>query len=542
MGLERNFTAGPTTCQGTTGPPGYTGRLLGERYDAIVVGGGHNGLAASAYLGRAGLKTLVLERRPVLGGAAVSQRPWPGYTVSSLSYVLSLMPPEVIRELELQRHGLVLYPLAADYYVPFPDGSHLLLTKDPRQAHQEISKFSKKDASSFLRFSKFAARFVETIEPLLLAPPPSMADLLTLMKESPEMDEVVRQILMTSCKDLLNEFFESDEVKAEFCMHGVLNTSMSIDTVGTSYILANAIGKAGYRYVVGGMGAVAQAAASSFQSSRGIIRTNCEIKRIEVRERRAVGVELASGEKISARAVVSNADPKRTFLRLVDRDAFDDEFVKKVESLRAKGTSLKINIALREPLNFKAIPGVKIGPQHTALTDIAPSMAYVEKASDECKWGRLPREPPLSIFCQTASDPGCAPSGKHTLSIIAKYNPYHLACGNWDSLRETAQENALNVLERYAPNLRSAILHIETLTPLDMERLFGLTEGNVTHLDQTLNQMLAFRPLLGWANYRTPIMSLYLCGAGVHPGGGVTGAPGHNAAQALLEDWQAIKG
>jgi phytoene dehydrogenase-like protein len=319
-----------------------------------------------------------------------------------------------------------------------------------------------------------------------------------------------------------------------------LNTSMSIDMVGTSYILANAIGKTGYKYSCGGTGAVAQALAACLQNYGGIIRTDCETKRVQVKDGRATGVELATGEKIAAKAVVSNADPKRTFLKLIDRDALDDDFVRRVESLRARGTSLKINIALREPLNFKSVPGVSVGPQHTALTDIAPSMAYVEKASDECKWGRLPAEPPLSMFCQTASDPECAPPGKHTLSIIAKYNPYHLESGNWESLRETAQENALNVLEKYAPNLRSAILHIESLTPLDIERVFNLTEGNVTHLDQTLNQMLAFRPLLGWANYRTPIESLYMCGAGVHPGGGVSGAPGHNAAQALLDDLQSI--
>jgi len=239
--------------------------------------------------------------------------------------------------------------------------------------------------------------------------------------------------------------------------------------------------------------------------------------------------------------VVSNADPKRTFLKLVDREHLSDEFASRVEALQSKGTSLKINIALTEPLNFKALPGTEVGPQHTALTDIAPSMAYVEKASDECKWGRLPQEPPLNIFCQTASDPSSAPTGKHTLSIIAKYNPYHLANGNWDDLKKTAEENALTVLEKYAPNLRRSILHIETLSPLDLERVFGLTEGNVTHLDQTLNQMLAFRPLLGWSRYRTPIEHLYLCGAGTHPGGGVTGAPGHNAAQAVLEDWPTIK-
>ena len=506
--------------------------------DVIVLGGGHNGLVCAAYLAKAGLKTLVVERRALLGGSTVTEELWHGFKISRASYVPALVK-EIVGDLQLPNFGLRLGPIDPQNFIPFPDGKFLFTFASHERTAKEIEKFSAKDASSFLSFAKFAASFAEIIDALLLVPPPSMADVLTLMKDSPEMDEVVKRILMTSCKDLLNDLFESEEVRAQFCMHGVLNTSMTIDTVGTSYILAKAIGKTGYSYAKGGMGAVAETIAACLRFHGGIIRTDCEVKRILVKDGKAYGVELISGEKILAEVVVSNADPKRTFLKLVDRDELTEDFVRKVQALRAKGTSVKINVALREPLNFKAVPGLQIGPQHTALTDIAPSMAYVEKASDECKWGRLPAEPPLSICCQTASDPSCAPSGNHTLSIIAKYNPYHLETGNWNSFKERAQENALNVLEKYAPNLRSAILHIETLTPLDLETVFSLTEGNVTHIDQTLNQMLAFRPLLGWANYRTPIKSLYLCGAGTHPGGGVTGAPGHNAAQAILEDWHS---
>ena len=511
-----------------------------NKFDVIVIGAGHNGLICAGYLAKSGLKVNVLERRPLIGGATVTEELWPGFKVSRASYV-----PAVLREisdnLELTKYGLTTRSLDPQIFIPFPNSKFMFTYASHEKTAKEIEKFSRKDAEAFLRFAKFARMFVETIEPLLLSPPPSMSELLTLMKDSREMDEVIRQILMTSCKDLLNELFESEEVKAEFCMHGVLNTSMGIDTIGTSYILANSIGKTGYRYAVGGTGAVAFAAASCLQHYGGSIRTNCEIKHILVKDRKATGVELASGEKIAAKVIVSNADPKRTFLKLLDRDELDETFVKRVESLRSKGTSVKINMALREPLDFKAKPGVEIGPQHTALTDIAPSMVYVEQASDECKWGRLPREPPLSMFCQTASDSSCAPTGKHTLSIIAKYNPYTLASGDWDCRKEEAQENALNVLEKYAPNVRKSILHIETLTPLDIERLFGMTEGNVTHLDQTLNQMLSYRPMLGWGNYRTPIRALYLCGSGVHPGGGVTGAPGHNAAHAVLEDWSVLK-
>jgi phytoene dehydrogenase-like protein len=512
-----------------------------DEYDVALVGSGHNGLTCAAYLAKAGLRTCVIERRHVIGGATVTEELWPGFQISRASYVPGIVD-EVIDDLELPKFGLKTGLIDPQNFMPFPDGRYLFTYKSREKEAQEIAKFSKKDSDSFLKFASFTEKFVETIEPLLLVPPPSMVDLLTLMKGNDEMDEVIREILMTSCKDLLNEHFESEEVKAELCMHGVLNTSMGIDTIGTSYILANSVGKPGYRYAVGGTGGVAQALALCFTSHGGEIRTDCDVERISIKDGKANGIDLVSGEKIKAKIVVSNADPKRTFLKLVEPEHLENGFKERVRALRAKGTSLKINIAMSEPLDFKSLPGTKIGPQHQALTDIAPSMSYVEKAYDECNWGRIPEEPPLNMFCQTASDPTCAPAGKHTLSIIAKYHPYHLSNGSWDdNLKERAQENSLAVLEKYAPHVRKSIMHIETLSPLDMETIFALTEGNVTHLDQTLNQMLSFRPLLGWASYRTPINGLYLCGAGTHPGGGVSGAPGHNAAQVVIEDWSNFK-
>lgn len=505
-----------------------------SEFDVVVLGAGHNGLTCAAYLARAGLKVCVLERRPIPGGAAITETLWPGIRVSRASYVPSLVD-QIVTDLDLIRHGLELHPVDPQNFAPFPDGRHLFTFLSDERCQTELSRFSARDAAAFPKFSRFLRQFAETVEPLLLSPPPDLHDLLSFFEGS-QLEEVARQILLTSCADLLTETFESEEVRGAFAMNGVLNTSMGPDTIGTAYILAMALGMRGYQYAVGGTGAVSQALAGAFTRAGGTLRTDAPVRRIRVSRGRATGVELANGTTVDARIVVSNADPKRTFLDLLEPGTLDSEFRRRVTRLRAFGTSLKINLAMEGPLDYSAMPGKEIGPQHRALTDVAPSLDYIQRAFDAAKWGRLPEEPPLSIFCQTASDATMAPPGVHTLSIIAKYNPYVLANGNWVDLKEAAVENAFRVLEAYAPGTRARILHWEALTPLDLENLFGLTEGNVTHLDQTLNQMLSFRPLLGWAHYRTPVDGLYLCGAGTHPGGGVKGAPGHNAAHVILED------
>ena len=503
-------------------------------FDVVILGAGHNGLTCGAYLAKAGLKVCILERRAIPGGATITEELWPRIRISRASYVPGMLD-QIVSDLELVRHGLELHPVDPQNFAPFPSGRHLFTYLSDERCQKELAQFSTRDAAAFPKFSRFLRQFVETVEPLLLTPPPELNDLLGFF-EGTQFEEVARQILLTSCADFLTETFESEEVRGAFAMNGVLNTSMGPDTIGTSYILAMALGKRGYNYAVGGTGAVSQALARSFVSSGGMVRTNSPVRRILVSQGRATGVELADGKKVSASIVVSNADPKRTFLDLLEEGTLDAEFTHRVSKLRAFGTSLKINLAMTGPLDFKARSGTEIGPQHQALTDVGPSLAYIQKAYDAAKWGRLPEEPPLSIFCQTAWDGTMAPPGVHTLSIIAKYNPYFLASGDWTTLKEKAVENALTVLETYAPGTRARILHLEALTPLDLENLIGFTEGNVTHLDQTLNQMLSFRPLLGWAHYRTPIDGLYLCGAGTHPGGGVKGAPGHNAAHAILED------
>ncbi|MCI4347234.1 MAG: NAD(P)/FAD-dependent oxidoreductase, partial [Thermoplasmata archaeon] len=460
-------------------------------FDVVILGAGHNGLTCGAYLAKAGLRVCVLERRPIPGGATVTEELWPGIRISRASYVPGMMD-KIVTDLELARHGLQLHPVDPQNFAPFPSGRHLFTFLSDERCQQELARFSLKDAAAFPKFSGFLRQFADTVEPLLLTPPPELNDLLGFF-DGTQFEQVARQILLTSCADLLRETFESEEVQGAFAMNGVLNTSMGPDTIGTSYIMAMALGKRGYNYAVGGTGAVSHALAASFAGHGGTLRTNAPVKRILVSKNRATGVELSDGTKVSARVVVSNADPKRTFLELLEPGTLDGEFTHRVSKLRAFGTSLKINIAIQGPLDFKALPGQTIGSQHQALTDVGPSLDYIQKAYDAAKWGRLPEEPPLNIFCQTAWDSTMAPKGVHTLSIIAKYNPYILASGNWVDLKEKAVENALNVLEHYAPGMRARILQMEALTPLDLENLIGFTEGNVTHLDQTLNQMLSFR-------------------------------------------------
>jgi phytoene dehydrogenase-like protein len=511
--------------------------MAGDRmpeFDVALIGAGHNGLTCGCYLAAAGLRVCILERRPIPGGAAVTEELWPGIRISRASYVPGILE-KIVEDLDLPRYGLRLAPVDPQFFAPFPSGRYLFTYLSDDRCQKELAKFSRKDAAAFPKFSRFLREFVEMVEPMFLTPPPELHDLVGAFEGS-GFEEVARSILLTSCADLLRETFESPEVQGAYAMEGVLNTSMGPDTVGTSYILALALGKRGYNYAVGGTGAVSESLAAFFVAHGGTILTDSAVKRIRVVQGRAAGVELVNGKTILAPTVVSNADPRRTFLELVEPGTLEAEFTHRISKLRAFGTSLKLNIVLRSPLDFRALRGTEIGPQHKALTDVGPSIDYIQKAYDEAKWGRIPDEPPLSIFCQTASDSSVAPKGVHTLSIIAKYNPYTLASGSWTDLKDKAVENALAVLEGLAPGTRANIVHIEALTPLDLENLFGFTEGNVTHIDQTPNQMLSFRPLVGWSHYRTPVPGLYLCGAGTHPGGGVKGAPGHNAAHVILDD------
>ncbi len=559
LGLDRNFTAGLTGCQGTTGPPGYTGRLLGERYDAIVVGGGHNGLAAAAYLGRAGLKTLVLEKRPVLGGAAVSQHPWPGYTVSSLSYVLSLMPPEVMRELELRRHGLVLYPLAADYYVPFPDGSHLLLTKDLKQAREAISRFSTKDAEAWPAFSAYLAGIARLLRPLLTMTPPavgakSAGDLLDLARFAWKLRGLdVRgsadfvKVMTLSIADLLDEWFESPQVKAARCNSGAIGTYGGPYMPGTAYVLLHHyIGEiegqmAEWAFVRGGTGAVSEAIADDAREHGAEIRTRAPVARILVKEQRAHGVVLADGTEIDARLVVSNAHPQVTFCQLVEPGQLPPEFLTAISRYKSRSGTVKVNLALSELPRFTGLTEGEEPLVTRSFIQLCDSMEYLERAFDDAKYGQASAHPYSDGVLPSVVDDSLAPAGKHVMSCFTQYVPADWSKAPHSEELEKYADRVIEGYARFAPNLPSIIEHREVIGPYEMEQEYGLVGGNIMHGDLTLDQLFSWRPIAGYADYRSPIKNLYLCGSGTHPGGGISGINGRNASREILKDWKRIK-
>jgi len=515
--------------------------------DAIVVGGGHNGLVAAAYLAKAGLQVVVLERRPIVGGACVTEEIHPGFRVSTLAYVCGLLRPEIKADLDLASFGLEERAYDPALFHPFPDRRYLLYRTDLATNQKEIARFSKADAEAFPRYEKFWEGFGEMLEPTLLAPPVPLADLASFVT-TPEAEDFLRRILFMSIADLLDEYFESEEVKASLATSAVAGTMAGPETPGTAFVLGHHTlgdigGKKGaWGWPRGGMGAISDSIARSARHHGAVIRTGAEVRRVLVREGRAVGVELADGNRIESQVVLSNADPKRTFLRLVEKEHLPPEFIRAIERIRFESSSFKLNLALRELPDFAAIPGRSLQPHHQAIIDLAPSIDYLEKAYDDAKRGRPSQEPFLEFVLQSANDPTVAPPGMHTLTISAKFAPFDLKAGSWDTEAERFAERILDVLEQYAPNIRKAIVARQWRTPLDMEREYGLTRGDVFHGAILPHQMFSFRPVPGWSSYRTPIRGLYLCGAGAHPGGGVIGAPGHNAAMAVLEDWPQLRG
>jgi len=523
-------------------------------YDAIVVGGGHNGLTASAYLGKAGKKVLVLERRHLVGGAAVTEEFHPGYRNSMASYVVSLLRPEIVRDLELERHGYRTIPLNSTFG-PMLDGRYSLLTGDEENDRREIGKFSNRDYDAMQRFNAMLSEVGAVIRKQMLRPPPRLAgggvadmfDLLRLgnaaRKLSPDLRHRMMQLFTTSIGDILDRWFDSEVVKIKYASSATAGGFYSLHAPGSAINLLHlSVGEVGgvkgaWAFVKGGMGAISEAIASAAREAGVEIRTNAAVERIVVRNGRAVGVRLEGGEEISARVVLANTDPKRTFLKLVGREHLDEDFAADIAALRQESATVRMNLALGGVPNFTALPSDGVGPQHRSFIRMIPSLADIEAAYVAAKRGEIPPVPIVTAVMPSTVDDSLAPPGHHVMGLLCQHYPYRLSGGrSWDDLRETVADQVIDHIARYAPNIRDILVHRQIYTPLDLERVFGLTGGDVYHAQLDLNQLFSLRPHPRAARYATPIVGLYLCGAGAHPGGGVSGAPGHNCAKVVLKD------
>ncbi len=521
--------------------------------DAIIVGGGHNGLVTAALLAKAGLQVLVLERRDLVGGCAVTEEIWPGYRVSTAAYLISLLQERVVRELELERFGYHADPKDPPFFSAFPDGRHFFMWKDMKETQKEMARFSARDAERFPQYEALIERLAVIVESMLLETPPdfppkgvgSVVDYLKLAArfrrlEARDLAALVK-VFTQSASDFLDEWFESDEVKVTLATDGVIGANGGPRSPGTAYILLHhCMGGVGGRrgvwgFVRGGMGAVSEAIAGSARSRGAVIRTSAAVERILVEGGRAAGVALEGGEEIRARIVASNLDPKTTFLRLIEKRHLPEEFAGGIRKFRCEGTSMKINLALSGLPDFAAFPGAP-GPHHRATMHICPTMEYVERAWDDAKYGLPSGSPLLELTIPTMYDASLAPAGRHIMGIFLQYAPYTLRGTSWDALRDTYADRVIDIIDGYAPGFRRLVVERQALSPLDLERRFGIAGGNIFHGEMSLDQMFVMRPLAGWARYRTPVAGLYLCGSGAHPGGGVMGAPGYNCAREIVKD------
>ncbi len=534
-------------------------------YDCIIIGAGHNGLVCANYLAKKGWKVLVLEKRHLVGGCCVTEEIAPGYKASVASYVVSLLLPEIVDELELKKHGYKTLPRNPSSFTPFEDGRYLLLGPDRQANFDEIQKFSEKDAHAFAEYEDLLSRVAERIEPILNVRSPDILPLTSSWRKrslgkrlsdlklgwslhqamkslADDLPEAL-ELLTGNAKSILDRWFESDELKGTLATDAIIGTFQPYSAPGTAYVLLHHVmGSAGgargvWAYVEGGMGALSEAMAASAREQGVEIRVNAAIEEIQAANGRIMGVRLAGGEVIQAKRVASSVDPHLTFEKFLDPVHLPQEFLRAVRRIDYSSASLKINLAVSELPDFTCLPGNREpGPQHRGTIHIGATPEYLERAYDDAKYGRPSQRPIVEMTIPTSVDKTLAPEGHHILSLFVQYAPYQLAQGSWDDVKEEFADRCIAEIARFAPNVPASILHRQILTPVDLERTFGLTGGNIFQGSMCLNQLGAMRPVPGWSDYRTPLTGLYLCGSAAHPGGGVMGSCGRNAALEILKD------
>jgi phytoene dehydrogenase-like protein len=528
-----------------------------KSYDAIIIGGGHNGLICAAYLAKAGRSVLVLERRHLVGGATVTEEIYPGFKYTVCSYVVSLLRPDIIEELELPAHGFELLPLDGTM-TPMENGDFLMRWHNAGDTRRELMRHSVADAEAYERFSELLYHLALTVRPLLSTPPPSptslsprnLRSLKALGQQFGERSEHLYDLakLMTmSSAEFVEQWFETPALLGTLAASGIIGTFLGPRSPGSAYVmLHHYMGEIdgqfrAWGFPRGGMGSVAEAIASSARSQGVEIRLEASVDHILIENGQAKGVVLEGGEEIRASTVVSSLDPKRTFLKLVEEEHLDEDFRRSINRFKIRGSSAKVNLSLDglpeftclEPLRQR---GESTEPYLAGSISISPNIDYLERAYDDAKYGRFSRRPYMDILIPSMIDPSMAPPGKHVMSMFVHYAPYDLAGGaTWEEQRESFGDTVIDTLEEYAPNIKDIILHRQVVTPWDLEQTFGLTEGNIFHGELSLDQLFFLRPVPGSNGYGTPIGNMYMCGSGTHPGGGVMGAPGQLAAQAILE-------
>jgi phytoene dehydrogenase-like protein len=525
-----------------------------ETRDVVIVGGGHNGLVAAFYHAKAGFKPLVVERRPQVGGGAVTEEFHPGFRCSALAHNTGPLRADVVIDMQLDKHGLKLTTPDVSTVSLLPDGGALVLYSDAKKAAEEIAQWSQKDARSYGEFGAVLGKIGKVIgEALLLTPPnidsPNSGDLWGMLKTGRSLRNLGKKDLYRvlrwgpmAAADLVAEFFDSEPLRATIAARGIFGTSLGPWSAGSALVLLlraacdpspHPSPAGSVQFAAGGAGAITGAMAAAATQAGAEIRTGADVAEIRVQDGIAVGVVLASGEQISARAVVSNADPKRTLMRLVDPSHLAPDFVQKIKNYRSMGTVAKINLALSALPGFTALTAKGNGSLLQGRIQISPEIDYLERAFDESKYGNFSRRPYLEITIPSLSDPSLAPAGQHVMSIYMQYAPYTLKNSDWERQRKALGETVVKTVAQYAPTLPQTILSHQIITPKDLEQTYGLTGGHIFHGELALDQFFTMRPLLDWARYRTPIERLYLCGSGTHPGTGLTGGSGANAAREI---------